>query len=100
MPRTSLPEIQRRYEINSHLASLGEGRSDAGAMSAWYNLDVGWLLVENQRLREALEIFADPTVWNRENVPAAIPVKATLIAQAALRDTALRALGQEQEAKP
>ena len=62
MPRTSLPEIQRRYE------------SDAGAISAWYNLDVGWLLGENQRLRAALEVLAEHAgdAWSREQARRAL----------------------------
>ena len=44
------------------------------------------LLVEVARLRAALEIFADPDAWyNCRGKRDAIPVKATLIAQAALR---------------
>jgi len=55
MPKTSLAQIQGRYQITQELQSAGEDVIDGGGMTVWYNLDVGWLLGENQQLRAALQ---------------------------------------------
>ena len=59
MPHANVAEhleaCKKRYQITEELASRGLDDSDAGAMSTWYNLDVGMLLAQNQRLRAALE---------------------------------------------
>ena len=53
-----------------------------------YRTGVEKLLVEVARLRAALEIFADPDAWyNCSGERDEIPVRAALIAQAALRDS-------------
>jgi len=51
MPRTSLAEIEKRLEM---LAMLPQSGGETATMGDFYALDVGWLLVENQRLREVL----------------------------------------------
>ena len=79
MPRTSLPEIEKRLEM---LAMLPQSLGETATMGDFYALDVGWLLAENQRLRTVLAVVAEHAgdAWSRQQ--------------------ARRALGQEQEAKP
>lgn len=56
-----------------------------------YRTGVEKLLAEIALMRKALEIFADPDAWyNCSGERDCIPVKATLIAQAALRRPASR----------
>ena len=79
MPRTSLPEIEKRLEM---LAMLPQSLGETATMGDFYALDVEWLHAQNQRLREALALLAEHAgdAWSRQQ--------------------ARRALGQEQEAKP
>ena len=50
-------------QIKAHLAIARNFYDEANpGMTEFYVLDVEWLQAQNQRLREALEIFADPTV--------------------------------------
>ena len=59
MPRTSLVEIQRRYDITQELATQDEDDTEAGPLATWYNLDVGFLLARCRRLEAALRLCLD-----------------------------------------
>ena len=39
---TSLPDIQKRYNVIHALSALGPDDSDAAAISSWYRLESGW----------------------------------------------------------
>ena len=80
MPNANVEEhleaCKKRYQITEELAARGEDDSDAGAMSTWYNLDVGMLLAQNQRLRAALRamyvhIVSTGCNWDCKHVVAA-----------------------------
>ena len=51
---TSLPDIQKRYNIIHGLLALEVVDSDAVAISSWYHLDVGFLLPRCERLEAVL----------------------------------------------
>ena len=61
MPRTSLPEIEKRLEM---LAMLPQSLGETATMGDFYALDVEWLHAQNQRLREALKALRQ-SVMNR-----------------------------------
>lgn len=54
MPRTSLPEIQKRLEICSSLPPDG-----SATITDFYSLDVGFLLARLERLEAALRGLVD-----------------------------------------
>ena len=91
MPKTDAQQIK------AHLAIARNFYDETKpGMTEFYVLDVEYLQAENQRLRAALEIFADPSAWARQGFSDAIPVKATLIAQAALRALAPEGIPNER----
>ena len=51
---TSLPDIQKRYNLIHAVVALGPESSGTVAIASWYELDVGFLLPRCERLEAVL----------------------------------------------